>query len=406
MTGTVNHELHQAPIATGGYGCVYRPAIGCEGALTGEQKEAAVGMVAKLQRVTSTSQNEIKIGNMVAQLPGADEHFVTPHSTCTTTASLFPASLKEGCAPVGGTNAGTQEQELVIMEMEDIPHYKLGTVPSNATSDVIQNMLRNLVAGLPHVLDGVSLLHSAPDPIVHFDLKADNIFAPLPPRFPLIADFGISFLPEQQTLESIPSTVIAYEPGYFVWPPEVHLLCYIFHRKDAAPEVALSEQELEVVAERVAASNPLFVNDPAGMQERQNAVLSFYKSLGEVSGESLFSFIMDNWRSIDLYSVSMCFIAIFRAYKLGEAETDYLFPLAQQLMGGISADPRERPSVGQLTVTARKAVTGGTPVQIKGLLTVRETAEANRKSAAVTLLGNERTLTRTSVRTPASVQTA
>ena len=382
---------------------MYRPAIGCKGALTGEQKEAAVGMVAKLQRVTSTSQNEIKIGKMVAELPGAEEHFVTPESTCTTTASLFPASLKEGCAPIGGTNASSQEQELVIMEMEDIPHYKLGTVPSNATPVVIQNMLRNLVAGLPHVLDGVSLLHSAPNPIVHFDLKADNIFAPLAPRLPLIADFGISFLPKEQTLETIPSTIIAYEPGYFVWPPEVHLLCYIFHRNDAAPEVALSEQELESVAERVAASNPLFVNDPAGMQERQNAVLGFYKSLGEVTGESVFNFIMENWRAIDLYSVSMCFTAIFRAYKLGEADTDYLYPLAEKLMRGTSADPRERPSVGQLTMTARKAVTGGTPVEIKGLLTVRETAVANRQSAAVTLLGNERTLMRTSVRSPADM---
>ena len=405
MTGTVNHELHQAPIATGGYGCVYRPAIGCKGALTGEQKEAAVGMVAKLQRVTATSQNEIKIGNMVAELPGAADHFVTPESTCTTPASLFPASLKEGCAPIGDANASTQEQELVIMEMEDIPHYKLGTVPSNATTDVIQNMLRNLVAGLPHVLDGVSLLHSAPNPIVHFDLKADNIFAPLPPRLPLIADFGISFLPKEQTLETIPRTVIAYEPGYFVWAPEVHLLCYIFHRKDAAPEVALSEQELESVAERVAASNPLFVNDPTGIQERQNAVLSFYKSLGDVTGESLFNFIMENWRGIDLYSVSMCFSAIFRAYKLGEAESDYLYPLAEQLMRGTSADPRDRPSVGQLTMTARKAVNGGTPAEINGLLTVRETAVANRQSAAVTLLGNERTLTRTSVRSPADIQT-
>ena len=141
------------------------------------------------------------------------------------------------------------------------------------------------------------------------------------------------------------------------------------------------------------------------MQERQNAVLSFYKSLGEVTGESLFNFIMENWRAIDLYSVSMCFIAIFRAYKLGEADTKYLYPLAQQLMSGTSADPRERPSVGQLTMTARKAVTGGTPVVIRGLLTVRETAVANRQSAAVTLLGNERSLTRTSVRSPANMQT-
>jgi serine/threonine protein kinase len=397
MTGTANHRLHQAPIATGGYGCVYRPAIGCKGTLAGQAKEEAIGMVAKLQRVSATSQNEIRIGNIVKDLSGAERHFVTPQSVCTTDASLFPASLKSGCAPLG-SSGGTSNQELVIMEMEDIPHYKLGTVPANAPQDVLKNMLRNLLVGLPHVLDGVSLLHSAPAPVVHFDLKADNIFAPLPPRLPLIADFGISFLPKEQTLETIPRTIIAYEPGYFVWPPEIHLLCYVFHRKDAEPAIALTEGEMETVAERVAASNPLYVNDPQEIRKRQNVVLAFYKSLSPVTGESLFQFVMDNWRAIDLYSVSICFANIFQAYKLGQSPSDSLTPLANQLLMGTSADPRQRPAVGQLAVAARKAVSGGTPAKIRALMSVREKAEANRGTAAVTLLGTERSLTRTSVR--------
>ena len=398
MSGTVNHRLHQAPIATGGYGCVYRPAIGCKGALRGEAKEGAVGMVAKLQRVSATSQNEIRIGNIVKDLSGADRHFVTPQSVCTTEASLFPASLKSGCAPLGSSGE-TSGQELVIMEMEDIPHYKLGTVPANAPQDVLKNMLRNLLVGLPHVLDGVSILHSATTPVVHFDLKADNIFAPLPPQLPLIADFGISFLPEEQTLETIPRTIIAYEPGYFVWPPEIHLLCYVFHREDAEPAMALTQGEIETVAERVAANNPLYVNNPQGIKERQDEVLAFYKSLSPVTGDSLFRFVMDNWRAIDLYSVSICFANIFQAYKLGEVPSDRLFPLANQLRAGTSPDPRHRPTVGQLTVAARKAVSGGTEADIRALVTVKETAEANKGTAAVTLLGTERSLSRTSVRT-------
>ena len=394
MSPTVNHELHQAPIASGGYGCVYRPAIDCNGPLTGQQKSAAVGKVAKLQRVTATSQNEIKIGNMVAKLPGASDHFVTPESTCTTLAKLFPNSLKEGCAPI--SNDLSQDQELVIMEMEDIPHYKLGTVPSNATFEVLQNMLRNLIVGLPHVLDGISILHSGLNPIVHFDLKADNIFAPLPPRLPLIADFGISFLPNEQTIETIPNTIIAYEPGYFVWPPEIHLLCYIFHGENKKePNIPLNDSDLQNVAERVAASNPLYVNDPIGKQERENEVLNFYRSLGKVTGESMFYFVKNNWRAIDLYSVSICFITILKAYKLGEANTDYLFALANELMRGISADPTKRPSVGQVNKVARKAISGGTRADITGLLTVRKTALANRKIAAVTLRGSNTSISRT-----------
>ena len=153
------------------------------------------------------------------------------------------------------------------------------------------------------------------------------------------------------------------------------------------------------VAERVAASNPLYVNNPQGIKKRQDEVLSFYKSLSPVTAESLFQFVMENWRAIDLYSVSICFANIFLAYKLGESPSDQLSPLATLLLAGTSPDPRQRPTVGQLTVAARKAVSGGTEADIRALVSVRETAEANRRTAAVTLLGTERSLSRTSVRT-------
>ena len=109
----------------------------------------------------------------------------------------------------------------------------------------------------------------------------------------------------------------------------------------------------------------------------------------------MFYFVKNNWRAIDLYSVSICFITILKAYKLGEANTDYLFALANELMRGISADPTKRPSVGQVNKVARKAISGGSRADITGLLTVRKTALANRKIAAVTLRGSNTSISRT-----------
>jgi serine/threonine protein kinase len=402
MSETPRHSFHQAPIATGGYGCVYRPSIGCQGPLNANEQEQAVGSVAKLQKVSPMSENEIRIGNMVSKLPGSLQYFVTPDATCTTAAYLFPSSLKSGCPPIA--NSRQTPEELVVMRMRDVPHEKLGTLKNNATPDEIQTMLRNLIVGLPHCLEGIMLLQTAKQPIVHFDLKADNIFAPITSELPLIADFGISFLPKEQTYESIKKTIIAYEPSYFVWPPEIHLLCYILHGRNENPDVSLTEQEMEAVAERVAISNPLLTNDAVSTQKRQAEVLGFYNSLTPATGKSVFEYIISNWQKIDVYSISMCFATIFNAYELGQ-NNDYLTPLAELLLRGTSANAVDRPSIGKLTITARKSITGSSMETIEGLLSVKEKATINRGTAAATLRGTARTLGRITTRIDSVVST-
>lgn len=290
------------------------------------------------------------------------------------------------------------------MRMRDVPHEKLGTLKNNATPDEIQTMLRNLIVGLPHCLEGIMLLQTAKQPIVHFDLKADNIFAPITSELPLIADFGISFLPKEQTYESIKKTIIAYEPSYFVWPPEIHLLCYILHGRNENPDVSLTEQEMEAVAERVAISNPLLTNDAVSTQKRQAEVLGFYNSLTPATGKSVFEYIISNWQKIDVYSISMCFATIFNAYELGQ-NNDYLTPLAELLLRGTSANAADRPSIGKLTITARKSITGGSMETIEGLLSVKEKATVNRGTAAATLRGTARTLGRITTRIDSVVST-
>jgi len=387
---------HQAPIATGGYGCVYRPAITCNGVPPPGTASRMAGSVAKLQQVTPTAENEIKIGEMVAGLSNSAQYFVVPESSCTVSAIRFPHTLAETCQPV--TEGSTLATEYMVMRMRDVPHHKLGLVPTKSKQSEVQNMLRNLIVGLPHCLEAVVLLQAAENtgqPIVQFDIKADNIFAPDPPRLPLIADFGISFLPLEQTFADAKKLTIAYEPGYYVWPPEMHLLSYLLHsERPGGSDSPLLEEEVVGIAKRVASSNPMLINNQPGVDERANELVAFYMRFAGVNSPApmVFDFVMSNWDKIDLYSVCMCWGTVLQMYELGK-EGEYLAPVVQMLGQGTAADPEQRPLLGQLLAASRRAVDGGAPATIAGLMTVRTKAERNRKSATASLRGIDKALT-------------
>lgn len=347
------------------------------------------------------AENEVRIGKLVAKLPKSQDYFVTPESTCQVPAFRFPAPLASGCSPV--SDGATTTTQMVVMQMRDIPHQKLGWVPPKSSEDELRNMLRNLLEGFPHCLQAVSLLQEGKVPIVHFDLKADNVFAPAPPQLPLIADFGISFLPMEQTVESMKGTTIAYEPGYYVWPPEIHLLSFLLHAKrSGGPQDPATPEELRGVAKRIAAASP----NPSVNQEdkagREAELMEFFGRFNSPDASSVFTYVMEHWKKIDLYSLCLCFGMVLQAYELGE-EGDYLGELKNRMQEGMRADPAGRPDLNSLLEVAGRLLDGAAPQTINGLMTVRSKTEDNRATALATLAGQHRTLTRLTMRLDAAL---
>lgn len=383
----------QAPFATGGYGCVYRPPITCKGVPSPDKASQLAGTVSKLQLSSRMAKNELLIGKLVAKLPRSQDYFVTPESTCQVPVFQFPVPLASGCSPV--SDGATTTTQIVIIQMRDIPHQKLGWVPPKSNEDELRNMLRNLLEGFPHCLQAIGLLQERDEPIVHFDLKADNIFAPAPPQLPLIADFGISFLPLKQTTETIKGTTIAYEPGYYIWPPEIHLLAFLLHaRRSGGPHDPATPEELKGVAKRIATAIPLA---PKSTAVREAEIMEFFGRFNSPNLNSVFAYVMEHWKKIDLYSICISFGMVLQAYELGE-EGDYLAELKTMMQEGMRADPAGRPNLNSLLEVTERLLDGAAPQTINGLMTVRGKTEENRATALATLAGQHRTLSRLTTR--------
>ena len=63
--------------------------------------------------------------------------------------------------------------------------------------------------------------------LVQFDLKGENIVFKKDLSIPIIIDFGISIQIDEVTSDNLSEYFYTYAPDYYIWPIDVHLLCYL-----------------------------------------------------------------------------------------------------------------------------------------------------------------------------------
>ena len=67
--------------------------------------------------------------------------------------------------------------------------------------------------------------------ICHYDIKLNNIMYNSNKDVPIIIDFGLSFIMKQigsfNDIQKLKSIFYTYSPNYYIWSPEIHLICFI-----------------------------------------------------------------------------------------------------------------------------------------------------------------------------------
>jgi len=124
--------------------------------------------------------------------------------------------------------------------------------------------------------------------VVHFDIKRENIITT--PKAYLI-DFGISL---DMKHVDLPTFFFMYDPRQYIWPIEVHLLCYMIDHD-------WSESSLEKVCKEVC-NSPI-----ATLHEKQYVTkcIHHYAYVWKLPRKEVIAKLMKGWKTWDMYALTI-----------------------------------------------------------------------------------------------------
>jgi len=195
-------------LSYGAYGCVYYPS-------TDGDKQ----MVSKVVN-REYANKEIEISKRVKQIPNYKEIGIVPVEN----ANLIQSVKIKKCKSLYA------EANFMVLNM---PYIK--AVPGKFTKAIYDQMT--------HILELLIQYE-----LVHFDIKEGNIiFTPKPH----LIDFGISLDMRALQRDAYSKAFFVYEPNNYVWPIEVHLLCYKME------DLIWSKESITKICQEVANASPV-----------------------------------------------------------------------------------------------------------------------------------------------------
>ena len=209
-------------LSEGGFGCIYHPALNCNGKETED-----LNFVSKIQKNNKSAKNEINISNILKTVNGYKNYFRLVNNSCGVDIGKMETNNKNQCGILKNT-----DEKFILMKM----HYIEGELFINHLVNNKNNIesINNIINNYNHLLYSISILIKKN--VVHFDIKNGNIMFNTKKKTPIIIDFGISINMESEKYKSLKEFFYVFEPKYYIWPIEVHYLCFLVNENDE-PEI-------------------------------------------------------------------------------------------------------------------------------------------------------------------------
>ena len=238
-------------LSYGSYGCVYYPGTDCNGEINKTDVSKIVN--------TKYSAREIAIGKKIKQIPNYQDFFVPVEKSCP-----IQSNKVKRC------KALTYETTFTLLTM---PYLK----------PVVSTFDRTAFNTLTYAIE-LLIEHK----LVHFDIKLDNIiFTPKP----YLIDFGISL---DMSDVDLASYFFVYDPHQYIWPIEVHLLCYMIDQN-------WSEASLKKVCEKVC-NSPI---KPLLQDDYKVKCIQHYSYVWKLPRKEVIAKLMEGWRTWDMYALTL-----------------------------------------------------------------------------------------------------
>ena len=240
---------------------------------------------------------------MIKSVPGNERFFLAVTGSCDVDIRLINNNVISQCKVVK-----KERNKYVLMSIpfvENLPFLDFFSELSE------KDTLPAFKDSFEHLLQAISKL--ADKEIVHFDLKADNIIYNTKIGKPQIIDFGISMpIGKDKFDKKLHKYFYVYAPEYYVWPLEVHMICYFLHGSAPGGGDALSKTDAHLVAEEFVEHHKVlsFLSTKERKQYLSDCLKVVETYVG-MSQEQMVDKVKSSYKTWDNYAISVVYFKLF-----------------------------------------------------------------------------------------------
>ena len=223
-------ELDPQLIGKGGYGCAFSPPLPC--------RKSKVKKLIKKQRIVGKimrdedAEVELNISTVIKGIPGYERYFIIQEEDVCDVKNF--KKIKESYASICPPISKLDDKDMIQLVS------KYGGKSLNNISMASFEFFKSF----KHVLEGVSKLNN--QGVCHLDLKGDNMLVDIYGTIRII-DFGISFIGDIATEQTVREHQYPFSPEYDAFPPELAVQEGLIKHMNLQSAVQLSIQQKKVI---------------------------------------------------------------------------------------------------------------------------------------------------------------
>jgi serine/threonine protein kinase len=320
-------------IGEGGFGCVLKPGITCNG-----KQMKSNQFITKIQVQNSTAERELKIGKIVKQIQLYKKRFAPIISTCDYNSKIMRmVSRKEDCSIV----SKKPNKKFILSKLPYIKGYHFKKYVSR---HVDEKLLHTLIHSYVYLLFSIFLLNK--QGIIHCDLKGENVMYDSSRKIPVIIDFGLSLIKEDimpafddpKYEDRLDEYFYIYAPDYYLWCLDIHYVSFLVQHpeRDVKTEIPYMVDDYIKYNKIFQKMTPSFVKRFRTLSIEQ---LNKYEKMGKNDAIAYIIKYCDTW---DTYSLSIMFLRFLKLIEPAENNSEFLKMFDMLLSINMHPDPAQR----------------------------------------------------------------
>lgn len=303
-------------IGQGTYGCIYKPNIPCKNEKPGKKTKQVY--ISKLQRITPSSEREETLGKLIVKkVKNYSKLFAPIVDSCPINIEKVDKDAIQKCEPImkniqQGINVQYKSYKMRYAGNQFLSQYFLSLLHNNP-----KKLIKRIIETHIYLLKSLDILGKQNPPIIHYDLKDNNIMYDEKLGVPIIIDFGLSF--ELDTSKAFDKAIaleqyyIFYEK-YPPWNIELVLLSYITQHIATNRELTTKIEPADITKLTTICNTFVSRSDILQIISKEEIhafeqgliqVISLYK---DKSWNTLFQDLQKGYSSWDNYAMSVIYL--------------------------------------------------------------------------------------------------